>query len=233
MRETSLAESMPPVTKNLLIINGIMWLACVIFEYTDSRVDLMGMLGMHFFLAEWFMPHQMVTYMFLHSIGFGGGISFSHLFFNMFAVFVFGMAIEAMWGSRRFLGYYLLTGVGAGIVQQVVWYLTIPSVYYTDAAEMAVLNSLLTVGASGAVFGILLAFGVMFPNVKMFLLFVPIGIKAKYLVVGYGLLELGLGVLNRPGDSVAHFAHLGGMVFGLVMVLYWKRKGRLYGGRFK
>jgi membrane associated rhomboid family serine protease len=136
-------------------------------------------------------------------------IAFGHLFFNMFAVYMFGRVIEAHWGAKRFLIYYMVCGIGSGLIQLLVCHLT---------------GSLSpTVGASGAVFGILLAFGMMFPNVPLYLMFIPIPIKAKYFVVGYGLIELYMGFANRIGDNVAHFAHLGGMLFGVIMILYWGR----------
>jgi hypothetical protein len=128
----------------------------------------------------------------------------------MFALFIFGKVLENYWGPSRFLTYYLVTGIGAGLVQLAICYFRdIPSV---------------TIGASGAVFGILLAFGMIFPNVPLMIIPIPVPIKAKYLVIGYGLIELTMGVANRSGDDVAHFAHLGGMLFGIILILYWRNK---------
>ncbi len=163
------------------------------------------------YLALWpyehsnFQFHQLVSYMFLHA-------DFTHLFFNMFALWMFGRQLEYDLGSKRFLGYYLLTGIGAGALNLLVMSLT------GDYA--------LTVGASGAVYGILLAFGVLHPNVPLYLMFIPVPIKAKWFVIGYGVLELLQGVSATP-DGVAHFAHLGGMVFGLALLLFWRWKGRI------
>jgi membrane associated rhomboid family serine protease len=176
----------------------------------------------------------------------------------MFAVFMFGRTLETVWGSKRFTVYYLVTGIGAGLIQLLVTFFRIKyvesgmsaeainTVYadgaailanhqnYVDAA-MGSLNYLInaaTVGASGAVYGILLAFGMLFPNSQLIMIPIPIPIKAKYFVIGYGLLELFLGLSNRAGDNVAHFAHLGGMLFGIILILYWKKKniknGRYY-----
>ncbi|MDD3909106.1 MAG: rhomboid family intramembrane serine protease, partial [Proteiniphilum sp.] len=151
------------------------------------------------------------------------------VFFNMFAVFMFGRTLEQVWGSRRFIAYYLVTGIGAGLVQMLIIYFRIQAIL---PQEMFSLVNSVTVGASGAVFGILLAFGMLFPNAQLFIIPFPFPIKAKWFVIGYGLLELFFGVANRSGDNVAHFAHLGGMLFGIIMILYWrktdKRHGRFY-----
>jgi membrane associated rhomboid family serine protease len=216
-------DNFPPVTKNILIINGLLWLACIVFDQTGG-IDLKDMFGLHYFLSENFKIYQIITYMFLHATVTSQGIEFSHIFFNMFAVFMFGRTIETVWGTKRFLIYYLATGIGAGIIQEYVWYLTLPPVFYDYA---------LTVGASGSVFGILLAFGMLFPNVPLFIMFIPIPVKAKYCVIGYGVVELFAGIANRSGDNVAHFAHLGGMLFGIIFILYWKKKGKLYGNGYQ
>lgn len=173
----------------------------------------------------------MLTYMFLHDTS-----SLSHLFFNMFAVFMFGRSIEMTWGSKRYLMYYLITGIGAGLVQELIWFINLSdligsgyeSVSYNGATipVASFINEFVTIGASGAVFGILLAFGALYPNAELFIMFIPIPVKAKYFVVVYGLIELFLGIRNSGGDNVAHFAHLGGMLFGLIMVLYWKQKDK-------
>jgi len=184
--------------------------------------------------------------MFMH-----GG--FSHILFNMFALWMFGNTLENVWGGKRFLNYYLITGIGAGVVQVLVAYIRITALQtgispeelqmvYTEGYDvlqkgmnyqneaMASLNLIIntpTVGASGAVFGILLAFGMMFPNSVIYLYF-AIPIKAKYFVILYGAIELYSGIANSAGDNVAHFAHLGGMVFGFFLIQYWKKKGTLY-----
>lgn len=147
-----------------------------------------------------FYPWQLVGYMFLH-----GGLM--HILFNMFALWMFGQAIESTWGTNRFVFYYFLTGIGAGLLQMFV-------------------SSSIVIGASGAVYGILLAFGMMFPNQYIYLLIPPIPIKAKYFVIFYGAIELfsGIGNLN---SGVAHFAHLGGMLIGFILIMYWKKTGAL------
>ncbi|MDH6353789.1 membrane associated rhomboid family serine protease [Dysgonomonas sp. PH5-45] len=239
-------SSIPVVTKNLLIINIIIWLAQ--FILAQKGFDLTQYLGLHYVASDNFQIWQLFTYMFLHS-----PTDFTHVFFNMFAVFMFGRTLEHVWGGKRFLTYYLITGIGAGLVQILVTYFRIQfiesslspefiSEVYRDGATLlksgknyidegaGSLNLLLnvsTVGASGAVFGILLGFGMLFPNVELMMIPIPMPIKAKYFVVLYGLLELYLGVANRTGDNVAHFAHLGGLLFGLILILYWKKKNKI------
>ena len=216
----SFAGVLPTVTKNIIIINGIIWLAqFVLLRRAD--IDLSQQFGLHFIKSGQFKIYQLVTYMFLHD-----PYSISHVFFNMFAVFMFGRTLEQIWGSKRFLSYYLVTGIGAGLIQMLVLFLRVQSVLPVEMYSMV--NSV-TVGASGAVFGILLAFGMLFPNSQLFIIPFPFPIKAKWFVIGYGLLELLFGVANRTGDNVAHFAHLGGMLFGIFMFWYWKRKDRKYG----
>lgn len=215
---------MPTVTKNLIIINVLLFLAQqVALTY---GIDLSDYLGLHFFLADNFNPAQLFTYMFMH-----GG--FGHVFFNMFAVWMFGRILEQVWGPRRFLFYYIVCGIGAGVIQELVQYVQ----YATELAPYTgvtigttvipmseYLNLMTTVGASGAVYAILLAFGMLFPNQPLFIFPLPFPIKAKYFVIGYALLELYSGVVNNPGDNVAHFAHLGGMIFGFFLIIYWRRK---------
>ena len=205
-------ELFPPVTRYLLILNVLLLVA----EWVLPRIgiDLVGLLGMHYFGAESFGVHQLVTYMFLHD---PSGIS--HLFFNMFALYMFGGLLERYWGAKRYLLYYIVTGVGAGLVQQLVWYLNMtPEVLpYADY--------LITIGASGAIFGLLLAIGMLFPNLPLYIMFVPIPVKAKYFVIVYGLIELWGGISGSAfGGGVAHFAHLGGMLFGIVLILFWKKR---------
>ncbi len=218
---------LPVVVKNLLIINFIMFLADVVL--TRFGIDLNGALGLHFFMASDFQPYQLLTYMFMHG-------NFSHLFFNMFALWMFGNTLENIWGWKRFLIYYLLCGLGAGLIQEGVQYIEyVTSLSHYQTVNMGggnivpmsqYLNYMTTVGASGAIYGLLLAFGMMFPNSMIYLyFFVPI--KAKWFVIGYAVIEL-LNGLGASGDQVAHFAHLGGMLVGLIIILIWKKKGRLY-----
>lgn len=219
-----------PVTKNLLYINVLMFLAALVAE--KYGIDLNQYLGLHLFIADDFKAFQVVTYMFMH-----GG--FMHLFFNMFALFMFGRVLESVWGSARFLTFYLVTGIGAGLVQEVVQF-----IYYDMQLSMyqgvslgagvvvpmaQYLNMWITVGASGAIYGILLAFAMTFPNERLFIMPFPVPIKAKYFVLIFGAIELLSGLGNHAGDNVAHFAHLGGMLFGLILILYWRKKGNING----
>lgn len=235
----------PLVTKNLLAINVVMFLALIVAD--KNGIDLNNILGLHFYMSEEFHPYQLVTYMFMH-----GG--FSHLFFNMFALFMFGRTLEYVWGPKRFLIFYVVAGLGAAFVQELVgavrFYNLIEGV---DADKLAIvfeegaaalregknfinpklaeLNLVLnsqTVGASGAVYAILLGFGMLFPNERMFVFPVPFPIKAKYFVIGYALIELYMGTMGTP-DGVAHFAHLGGMLFGFVLIKLWRNKGEIGG----
>lgn len=271
---------LPPVVKNLLIINGLFYLATMALG-SAFQIDLIELLGLHYVGASDFKPYQYFTYMFMHS-----STNFSHILFNMFALWMFGNTLENVWGSKKFLIYYLFTGIGAAViytfwigfeitptVTAIDQFLNNPSLegfaafrnseYFqvanydiqnsfnafvesynrsiaTDkglALQQAVnfmsdyresfLNAHTVVGASGAVYGILLAFGMMFPNSIIYLYF-AIPVKAKYFVMIFGALELYSGISNRPGDNVAHFAHLGGMLFGFILISIWKKRGKLY-----
>lgn len=260
---------LPPVVKNLLIINGLFYLATITFE-SSFGIDLVRYLGLHYFKSEYFQPYQYVSYMFLHA-------NFGHVLWNMFALWMFGYLLENVWGSKRFLTYYMITGIGAAVIQTLInWWSfssieheallfadqptkdafvalvknNFPNYYeYHDVIRTFIgewtlnpsnqtyagqsvdyVNQLIqlrmnvpTIGASGAVYGILLAFGMMFPNMLVYVYFL-IPIKAKWIVMIYGALELFSGISNNPSDNVAHFAHLGGMIFGFFMIYYWKKK---------
>jgi membrane associated rhomboid family serine protease len=232
---SSFLPPLSPVIKNLLIINALVFLAQQLLQ----QYGITELLALHYPASEGFKSYQLITYMFLHG-------DFWHLFFNMFSLFMFGIMLENIWGSKRFLTYYMVTGIGAGLIQILVSYFSIryyqshlpieivQQVFYegynkeyldpTVQSLNAALNTS-TIGASGAVFGILLAFGMLFPNSEIMLMFPPIPIKAKYFVFIYGALELYLGWKSYGGDNVAHFAHLGGMLFGFFMIRYWRSKG--------
>jgi membrane associated rhomboid family serine protease len=263
--------NMPPVVKNLIIINVLMLLgSMVIGDRFGFNFD--HLFALYFPASEYFKPYQFITHMFMH-----GGIS--HLFFNMFALFMFGRVLEEVWGPKRFLLYYMITGLGAAALHTFVGWLDYSSMksaatafgntptpdlmlqfirehmgavkpWVTDFVNSwaenpgnaydiqkatAMVNQMVieninvpTVGASGAVFGILLAFGMLFPNTELMLLFPPIPIKAKYFVIGYGVIELFMGVQHSSGDNVAHFAHLGGMLFGFILIKYWQKNSKRF-----
>ena len=216
-------QSLPPITRNLLIANVV----CFILQELAKAAgtDLTDIFGLHFVLAENFGIWQLVSYMFLH-----GGIA--HLFFNMFSLWMFGGLIERTLGRNRFLLYYFICGVGAGLCQEAVQL----SAYYTLGMHLyeyvdtscglmstsAFLNLWTTIGASGACYGVLLAFGMLYPNERIMLLLPPIPMKAKYFVVGYAAIELFSAYFSN--DNVAHFAHLGGMLFGWLLLRYWRRQ---------
>jgi len=255
--------AIPMIVKNLLLLNVIMFIATWLMQ--RSGIDLNSFLGLYYYESEHFRWYQYITHMFMH-----GGLT--HIFFNMFALWMFGRVLESVWGPKRFLFYYFVTGLGAAalhtfanwysisdIQQAAIAFGNTPSpelfsnfikeyipnpnpkiydfiaswsmdadnneyirqaIYLAQSAVDMKLN-IPTVGASGAVFGVLLAFGMLFPNTQLMLLFPPIPIKAKYFVIFYGVLELYLGVMQQPGDNVAHFAHLGGMLFGFILIKYW------------
>lgn len=260
-------SDIPPVVKNLILINVIMLLATWVLSNV-AGIQLSNILGLHYFKSDLFRPYQFVTHMFMH-----GGLM--HLFFNMFALYMFGRVLETVWGSKRFFIYFIVTGLGAAVLHTFVIHLQMTAIanditayfntpspeafallvkdhfpeYYTQIYSnlldgwysnpestqyivmskqyinelMAFKMNIPTVGASGAVFGVLLAFGMLFPNTQLMLLFPPIPIKAKYFVIFYGGLELWLG-LTQPGSNIAHFAHLGGMLFGFILIKIWKTK---------
>ena len=197
-------RNLPKVTKNILLINFIVYFLDAMLQRYHG-LYLTQWLGLWNFGIGAFRIWQPFTYMFMHA-------NFSHIFCNMFAVLMFGPALEEMWGERKFTLYYLVCGLGAALVQLAVWSIFTP-------AQVAV-----TVGASGAVFGILLAFGWLFPDVRMFLLFIPIPIRARVFVIGYAVIELFAGIAGI--DNVAHFAHLGGMLFGCLLILWWKNSDK-------
>jgi len=257
---------LPKCVKNLLIINTLLFFATIVFMRAGI-CDLNKWLGLHYFSAPDFHVWQFITYMFMHG-------NFMHLFFNMFALWMFGAAVENYWGSRKFLIFYLITGVGAALTHYVITFVEIgptmalfnqfleaPSFdtysYLVENNKVAVLqsalqnnyhvlqqspemmnelvaatstiqdnylNSFILIGASGAVYGVLLAFGMLFPNSPIYIYFL-FPIKAKWLVLLYGGIELLYGVMGTT-DGVAHFAHLGGMVFGVLLILLWRHNDR-------
>lgn len=267
-------NTLPTVIKNLLIINILMFIAKHVFQQSLG-IDLDNLLGLHYFSAPDFRPYQFVTYLFMHG-------DLTHLFFNMFAVWMFGSVLENVWGQKRFLIYYLVTGFGAGLIQYLVFYmqvgpvidavnsvqdnltivsfeelvnnaefqskfsrdfifqydafaneynaaindspvkaLSLASQFLIDFKHMY-LNSHIVIGASGSLFGLLLAFGMMFPNTLLYIYFL-IPLKAKWFVIIYGAIELISGIQSNPEDNVAHFAHLGGMLFGFILIMIWKK----------
>lgn len=228
----SFLSSIPPVVRTILVINIVLFFLSIVIPALNIYLPIYS------FKSGMFRPYQFITHMFMH-----GGLG--HIFFNMFALFMFGRVLEEYWGSKRFFIYYFVTGFGAALLHLLIIQIQAnnmiadmdPNVvnevikngfgreYYNN--EVQQLNSLIntrTVGASGAIYGLLLAFAMMFPNVPLYIMFIPIPIKAKYLVTFFIISELYLGFVNRPDDNVAHFAHLGGMLFGLIFIFLWKKK---------
>ncbi|MBI4931594.1 MAG: rhomboid family intramembrane serine protease [Bacteroidetes bacterium] len=266
---------LPPVIKNLLIINGIFYVATIVFDL-KLNIDLADVLGLHYFFSEDFRPYQLVTYMFMHG-------SFTHIFFNMFALWMFGNVLENVWGAKRFLIYYVVCGLGAALMHYTVHYFEIQptlhalndymlnpstekleglfasgyikmtspemvqhlqpfidefrktellgntqntlqtSVDFIIEYKKEFLNAPVVVGASGSIFGLLLAFGMMFPNSMIYMYFL-FPVKAKWFVILYGAIEL-FGAINpSQNDNIAHYAHLGGMLFGFVLIKIWQKR---------
>ena len=251
----SFLSNIPPVVLNLMIINLLFWFASQIFPSTFG-VDLVKILGLHYWFSDKFNPIQLVTYMFMHDTS-----SIGHLFCNMFGVWMFGRTLEQVWGAKKFLFFYFVAGIGAGIVQELTWMIDLHGI--TAAMNKAIaansgealvpfssmftggdialatatdvirlknqmFASYVTVGASGALFGILLAFGWLFPEARMGLLFIPVMIPARIFVAIYAIAELFFGVTGFAFDNVAHFAHLGGMLFGAGILWLWQKQGKLY-----
>jgi membrane associated rhomboid family serine protease len=217
-----------PVIKNLIIFTGIVWLAQVIIK--QANITEMG--ALHYYQSEAFRPYQLVTAMFLHSPQ--GPM---HIFFNMFTLYFFGTILERVWGSKKFLFFYLFCGIGAAFTEQ----LAIPFLAekfangYVPADGIRILHSEIveaykqqysSLGASGAIMGVLAAFAFLFPNTPLMFIFIPVPIKAKYLVGIYVLLDLFGGFSGFQGDNTAHFAHLGGALFGFILVLYWNKTNK-------
>jgi membrane associated rhomboid family serine protease len=212
---------LPPVVKNLLIINGLAFFATIVFG--RMGIDVIGRFGLYLPTSDLFKPFQLVTHLFLHDTS-----GLGHILGNMFALWMFGTPLENRWGSQRFLLYYFVTGFGAAALHLGVNYWEYVQAFNLHAATgsgealyfMQSLAMTPTVGASGAVFGLLLGFGMMYPNQQIYLYFL-LPIKAKYFVAIYGLFELFNGVANS-GSSIAHFAHVGGMIFGFLLIKRWQ-----------
>ncbi|OIO99934.1 MAG: hypothetical protein AUJ98_09655 [Bacteroidetes bacterium CG2_30_33_31] len=265
---------LPPIVKNLIIINVLMFVA-KIFLGSSMGIDLDDIFGLHYIGSEKFFPFQFISYMFMHG-------NFSHILFNMFALWMFGSTLENYWGPKRFLIFYFVTGIGAAVVHYTVFYFQVSptldfinsyvanpnianfqsfinspdftanqliadqynnvyvhvanaagsdagvlqaSVDFMNWYREAFLNLPNVVGASGAIYGLLLAFGMSFPNSLIYIYFL-FPIKAKWFVIVFGAIELFSGISNSNSDNVAHFAHLGGMLFGIFLILWWKNKDK-------
>ena len=263
-------RALPEVVKNLLIINVIMYLATLVLR--QQGIDLIDLLGLHYFASEKFKVYQIFTYMFLHDSG-----SIMHILLNMLALYMFGSAVENVWGGKKFLKFYLLTGLGAAVAHYAIVYFqlnpeisffnsyinansteemtslltneafkypystqffefiksnnlsTSESISYASQIRTQLLNAPVIIGASGAVYGVLLGYGMLFPNSLLYLFF-AIPVKAKYVVVLYGIIELFSGISG--GGNVAHFAHLGGLLTGIVIILIWRNKSKRNSGDF-
>lgn len=220
--------NIPVVTKNIIIINVILFAAKFLLL---DKIPLDDYLDLHYFKSSLFKPHQIITHMFMHA-------DIGHIFFNMFGVYMFGSILENVWGSKRFINFYLLTGLGSAIAQMTVFYfeeqnifsgvdLSVYSLESVLDAKKQFYDGLVCLGASGAVFGLLTAFGMMFPNTQLQIYFL-FPMKAKYFVLLYAAAELYMGLSSLPGDNIAHFAHLGGAAVGAIIVLLWKKNRNFF-----
>ncbi len=211
-------DRFPPIVKNLIIINVLVWIAQLIYDRSDGQLTmwLTSKIALFPIGDPSFKPYQIATHMFAHASYSGTvanyNIVFFHILFNMFALFMFGRVLENVWGAKRFLFFYLACGVGAAathlLMQQIMG-------GYAPA-----------VGASGAIMGIMVAFGYLFPNTELMIIPIPIPVKAKWVVIGYVLLDLFGGFGQIAGDNIAHFAHLGGALTGFIIVLVWNKTNR-------
>jgi membrane associated rhomboid family serine protease len=229
--------NIPPVVKNLLIINVICFLPSLFYTHgfnTDTD-PIASLFGVYYFDSPNFRVWQIITHMFIH-----GG--WAHIFFNMFALYSFGTAVEYIMGSKRFLNFYLICGLGAIALQMLVQAIEVHAItgsftivqpsleqsylqYGEHAQKLFDIYHGDMVGASGAIFGVLIAFGMIYPNAELMILFIPVPVKAKYIIPVYVLIELGLGIGQFGGDNIAHFAHLGGAILGFILVKAWRLQG--------
>ena len=231
--------NLTPAVKNIIIINVLIYLACFVVPGLNDA--LTG----YYFASPNFRPWQIVTHMFMHS-----QYDFTHIFFNMYALYLFGTALENYWGTKRFVIFYMTCGVGAFFLHMGVGYFEIQKMmqvlsdkevyqvmitgleegkaYKVQMVELYSAINTGVVGASGAVFGVLLGFGMLFPNTEFMLLFPPIPLKAKYFVMIYGAIEFYLAMRQTTGDNVAHYAHLGGMLFGYLLLKYWQKNSKVW-----
>ena len=210
-------RNLTPAVRNIIIINIIVYIATWILG--ESR--MLEAFALFPFESHFFKWHQIVTHMFMH-----GG--FWHILFNMYTLAIFGTVLERQWGSKKFLIFYFVTGIGAALCHNLVLHLQISSALSAgNALTASTIMNTPTVGASGAIYGLLLGYGMLYPNSVLQLIFPPVSLKAKWFVLIFAVIELVTGITGL-GGGIAHFAHLGGMLFGLLLILYWKKKNTLY-----
>ena len=220
-------SSIPPAIKNIIIINVLVMIMTALNEQY-----MIANFALFYPTSPFFKPWQIITHMFMH-----GG--FWHIFFNMYTLFIFGTVLERIWGSKQFLVFYFVTGIGAALLHTGVQFIE-AQVYMSQiadgsqqaAAAYQALKYTPTVGASGAIYGVLMGYAMLFPDSVLTLVFPPVSLKAKWFVIIFAVIELFTGIFSTSirsvGGGVAHFAHLGGMLFGWLLILYWKKKRRMY-----
>jgi membrane associated rhomboid family serine protease len=230
-------SNLPPVLKNLLIINILCFLPSLYYSHGFSgSADPVGEhFGVYYFNSPMFRPWQLISYMFLH-----GG--WEHILFNMFALYSFGAILEYTMSSKKFLAFYFICGIGAVVFQMIVQAFEVHAItgqlniafpelessylqYGNSAQKLYDIFHTPMIGASGAIFGVLIAFGMIFPNAELMILFIPVPVKAKYIIPVYIIIEISMGIGQFGGDNVAHFAHIGGAIIGFILVKMWKLQG--------
>ncbi|MEJ7586070.1 MAG: rhomboid family intramembrane serine protease [Ferruginibacter sp.] len=214
-----------PIVLNLIIINVLVFLAQMVIGGNQLNTPATDLFALHHYKSTYFQPYQLVTYMFMHS-------GFFHLLFNMLALWMFGSMIERAWGPKRFLIFYFICGLGSAVFQlgsyaYDFWPID-HSILSSDDVEkyQSILRQAYTVGASGAIMGVLAAFGYLFPNMELLIIPIPVPIKAKWAITGMIALDVFGGVVKVEGDNIAHFAHIGGAVIGFLLVLYWNKMNK-------
>ena len=214
-----------PIVLNLIIINVLVFFAQAAFGGLNSISKVNDLFALHHYKSDEFRPYQLVTHMFMHG-------SFSHILFNMFGLWMFGSIMEKVWGPKRFLIFYLICGVAAGLAQMGSYAFDFWRIDHTTldpesiAQYQLALRMNCTVGASGAIMGVLAAYGYLFPNTELFIMFIPVPVKAKWAIIGLIAIDLFSGVAGSAGDNVAHFAHIGGALVGFLIVLYWNKTNK-------
>ncbi|MDB5202159.1 MAG: hypothetical protein JWQ27_1568 [Ferruginibacter sp.] len=218
-------QRITPVVLNLIIINALVFFAQVAFGGMDDLNSVNDLFALHHYKADVFKPHQIITHIFMHG-------SLMHLLFNMLALWMFGTMIERVWGPKRFIIFYLVCGIGAALTQMGSYAFDFWQIDHTALSAdlnmqyQTALRLGCTVGASGAIMGVLAAYGYLFPNTTLFIMPIPFPVKAKWAIIGIILLDVFGGVSKTPGDNIAHFAHVGGAVVGILLVIFWNRTNK-------
>lgn len=226
MYQSSVQRS-SPVVLNLIIINALVFLAQVVFANDSPIGDIGQLFALHAYESQFFKPHQVITHMFMHDADMGSPFFLFHLIFNMYALWLFGSILERVWGSKRFLFFYIVSGIGAAIAQMAYWHNAFAGAANGDMQAVAMLHYSSAVGASGAVMGVLAGFAYLFPNTPLMIIPIPIPIKAKWLILGYVAYDFFSG-LGGAATGIAHFAHVGGALVGFIITVFWNKTRKTF-----